>query len=410
MPDGISIHPDIGGVADIDACIRQTHDEYARSRAVAVLHNHALMNLRFQLRDVLEREVAPEFAKAHGRRPQDGGEIAAAMQDNAFFRFYSAIRYNAQEMGSLSRQPAIERALPEMIAVARDAARRNPAGGSLRLDPDLEIPRYVTALDVHLAPGCYYSEYTEDDVAQGALLGATLASLTGSSRVNRARNFAGIGESIGYWLRQAYPDFRPRRVLDLGTQSGNNLLAYRSHFPGIELYGIDVGAPCLRYGHAKAEHAGIAVHFSQQNAEATDFPDGYFDLIVSSFFFHEVSPPATRRIIAECHRLLAPGGILCSEELPPHKSCDPFLNFAFDWDSKNNNEPFYAAYRALDPTELCVGGGFPRAGCFEITVPDITTFDMARYPDFLSGGLAAPPHGRGGWFLFGARKATEDGA
>jgi SAM-dependent methyltransferase len=407
MPDSISIHSETNGLPDIDGFIRQTHDEHARSRAVAVLHNHALMNLRFQVRDVYEQSVAPEFEKTHGRPAKDGREIADAIADNSFFRFYSAIRYNAQEMGPLSRQPAIERALPAMIEVAREAARLNPAGGSLRLDPELKIPRYVTALDVHLAPGCYHTEYTEDDVAQGALLGAALSGLVGAGRVNRVRNFAGIGESIGYWLKHRYPDFKPRRVLDIGTQSGNNLMAYRSHFPEIELHGIDVAAPCLRYGHAKAEHAGIPVHFSQQNAEATDYPDGYFDLIVSSFFFHELSPQATRNIMKECNRLLAPGGILASEELPPHKACDPFLNFAFDWDTKNNNEPFYATYRSQDPTELCVEGGFPRDGAFEIVIPDITSFDMTRYPAFLNGETESPPHGRGGWFVFGARKALE---
>jgi ubiquinone/menaquinone biosynthesis C-methylase UbiE len=405
MPDSL-ISPSGSEIADIDGLIQQTHDEHARTRAVAVLHNHALMNLRFQQRDVLERDAGPAFEKEHGHAPRDGREIAAAMENHPFYRFYSAIRYNAQEMGPLSRIAAVERALPEMIAVGRDAARLNPAGGSLRLNPDLEIPRYVSALDVHLAPGCYYSEYTEDDVVQGALLGAALSGLVGKGRVNKARNFAGIGESIGYWLKQRYPDFKPRRVLDLGTQSGNNLFAYRNHFPEIELYGIDVAAPCLRYGHAKAEHAGIPVHFSQQNAEATDFPDGYFDLIVSSFFFHELSLSATRKILKEAHRLLSPGGIFASMELPPHKSCDPFLNFAFDWDTKNNNEPFYATYRAQDPTALLVEGGFPRDAAFEITIPDVTTFDMTRYPEFLKGALTAPRHGGGGWFIFGSRKAS----
>jgi SAM-dependent methyltransferase len=405
MPDSM-IPGSAGQIPDIDSLLHQTHDEHARTRAVAVLHNHALMNLRFQVRDVFEKTVAPEFEKKHGRSVKDGREIADAMEDNQFFRFYSAIRYNAQEMGPLSRQSAVERALPGMIEIAREAVRQNPAGGSLTLNPDLEIPRYVSALDVHLAPGCYYSEFTEDDVAQGALLGATLSGTAGAGRVNRVRNFAGIGESIGYWLTQKYPDFRPLRVLDLGTQSGNNLFAYRNHFPEIELYGIDVGAPCLRYGYAKAQGMGIPVHFSQQNAEATNFPDGYFDLIVSSFFFHEISLPGTKRILKECHRLLSPGGIMANMELPPHKACDPFLNFAFDWDTKNNNEPFYATYRAQDPTELCAEAGFPKEASFELRVPDITSFDMQKYPEFLHGNLEAPPHGRGGWFIFGSRKAA----
>ena len=40
-----------------------------------------------------------------------------------------------------------------------------------------------------------------------------------------------------------------------------------------------------------------------------------------------------------------------------------------------------------------------------MTVPDITSFEMDKYPDFLRGEVEAPPHGRGGWYIFGARKA-----
>ncbi len=389
---------------DIDSLLAPTHDEYARQRAVAVLHSHALLNLRFEVARTYERNIKPGIEKAKGSVPRHGRDIARAIKDDHFFKFYSAIRYNAQEMGPLSRQAAVERALPAMIEVALEAARRNSAGGTLRLDPDLAIPTYVTALDVHLSPGCYHSEFTKDDVAQGVLLGRGLSGNAGAARINRQRNFSGVGESTAYWLKQKYPDFRPLRILDMATQSGANLIAYPLAFAGAEAYGVDVAAPGLRYGHAKAEHQGVPIHFSQQNAEKTDFADGYFDLVVSSFFLHETSAAAVRRIMAETHRLLAPGGVLAFMELPPHKACDPFLNFTFDWDTRFNNEPFYATYRAMDPTELCVAAGYPRESAFEITVPDVTSFDMAQYPAFLRGEVEAPPHGRGGWYIFGARK------
>jgi ubiquinone/menaquinone biosynthesis C-methylase UbiE len=389
---------------DIDSLLKPTHDEYSRQRAVAVLHSHAVLNLRFDVRKTYEANVKPRFEKEHGREPKDGHEIAQAIKDDHFFKFYSAIRYNAQEMGPLARQPAVERALPGMIEVARTAARTNPAGGSLRLDPNFEVPRYATQLDTHLSPGGFHSEFTEDDVAQGVLLGRGLSSSSGKNRIVKTRNFSGVGDSIAYWIKQKYPNFKPRRILDMATQAGANLLAYPRAFPGAEAFGIDTAAPGLRYGHAKAEFEGVPVHFSQQNAEKTDFEDGYFDLIVSSFFLHEVPVAATRKILAETYRLLAPGGILAFMELPPHKSCDSFLNFTFDWDTRYNNEPFYASYRSQDPTELAVAAGYPREATFEITVPDVTSFDMDRYPAFLRGEVEAPPHGRGGWYIFGGRK------
>lgn len=391
---------------DIDSFLQPSHDEYARRRAVATIHAHALLNLRFELRRPYELSVLPRFEREHARGPRDGAEVARAMEAETCYRFYSSIRYNAQEMNAHARQPILERALPQMIEVARAAAARNPAGGSLSLNPALPIPRYVSELDVHLLPGGTHSEFAPDDVAQGAMLGVGLSTNAGQGRIHQSRNFAGIGASIAFWLQQKYPDFRPRRVLDMGTTWGANLFAYTQAFGGCEAYGIDVAAPGLRYGHAKAAHAGIPVHFSQQNAEQTSFSDGFFDLIVSSFFLHEVPLAATRRILAETHRLLAPGGILAFMELPPHKSCDAFLNFAYDWDTRNNNEPFYAQYRAQDPTELTVAAGYPPTESFEVTIPDVTTYDMSLYPRFLRGELAAPAHGRGGWFIFGSRKRT----
>lgn len=389
---------------DIDSLLKPSHDEYSRQRAVAVLHNYALLNLRFDVAHTYERNVKPRFEAAHGRPPKNGREIARAIRNDHFFKFYSTIRYNAQEMVPLSRQPVVERALPEMIEVARRAAAQNPAGGSLELDPELPIPRYVSQLDTHLAPGSYHSEFTADDVSQGVLLGRGLSGTSGARRITRTRNFGGVGDSIAYWLTKTRPDFKPRRVLDMATQSGANLLAYPRMYPGCQAYGIDVAAPGLRYGHAKAEFEGVPVHFSQQNAERTRFADGYFDLVVSSFFLHEVPLAAARRVLAETYRLLAPGGVLAFMELPPHKSCDPFLNFTFDWDTRFNNEPFYEKYRAQDPTEMVVAAGFDREAAFELTIPDVTGFDMEKYPDFLRGEVEAPPHGRGGWYIFGARK------
>lgn len=385
---------------NIDTLFQQTHDEYVRTRYIATLHNHALMNVRFKVRDTYEKDVRPEFERAHGRSPETGVEISKAIEKNLFYRTYSSVRYNAQEMLSQSKVPAVERKLPEMIEVAREVANENPTGGTLRTNPDLEIPRYVTALDVHLIPGGYHAEHTEDDVAQGVLLGVKHAGPV----INPGRDFGSVGYSVSAWLKHMYPDFKPKSLLDMGTQGGSNLMAYAKEFPGMELYGIDIAGPSLRYGHAKAELAGVKMHLSQQNAADVDFEDESFDLVVSSFFFHEIPVPITKQIIAEAHRVLKPGGMMINIELPPHKSCEPFLNFMFDWDTKHNNEPNYRSFRSQDPTQLLAGAGFPEADSFETVIPEVATYPMDRYADCVEGRIEPPLHGRGGWFIFGGRK------
>jgi ubiquinone/menaquinone biosynthesis C-methylase UbiE len=318
------------------------------------------------------------------------------------YRFYSTLRYNVQEMCYLSVQPAVERALPGMIGLARELAERNPAGGSLRLNPWLQIPRYVTALDTHLAPGWSHAEHTADDVAQGAVVSFGGKVFTGQHPYRKRQGV--VAESIAYWIKATRPEFAPRRLLDMGTTSGKNLLPYKTAFPDAEAHGIDVGAPVLRYGHALAEHEGLPVHFSQQNAEATDFPDGHFDLIVSSFFLHEIPLKATRNVLRECYRLLAPGGLMVHMELPDEVSVSAYENFFWNWDTANNNEPFYTQFREQDPYVLCTDAGFRRERCFKGLIPDVATFGAERYQRFLHGEIPAPPHGSGGWFVFGASR------
>ena len=42
-------------------------------------------------------------------------------------------------------------------------ATESRCGGSLRLDPDLKVPRYHTAVDIHCQPGGYHSEFADED-------------------------------------------------------------------------------------------------------------------------------------------------------------------------------------------------------------------------------------------------------
>ena len=387
---------------DIEALYRPSHDERARQNAVSQLRRHAIIEMRRAMQDDYDRRIEPAL-KEKGETPGSWKEIEAAMRTEASYRFYSSVRYNVQEMCYLSVQPAIERALPEMIDLARDLALRCPAGGSLALDPDLELPRHTRALDVHLTPGWVYAEHTEDDVAQGAVVAFGGKVFTGQHPYRRNRG--AVAESIAHWVGQAFPGLQPGRILDIGTTSGGNLFPYLAAFPSAEAHGIDVSAPVLRYGHALAQQAGLPVHFSQQNAERTDFPDEHFDLIVSSFFFHEIPLRSTRLILRECHRLLRPGGLMVHMELPDEASVGDYENFFWNWDTRNNNEPWYTAYREQDPLALCTAAGFEPDRSFKGLIPDFRGFGAERYARFVSGELEAPAHGAGGWFVFGARKA-----
>jgi SAM-dependent methyltransferase len=102
------------------------------------------------------------------------------------------------------------------------------------------------------------------------------------------------------------------------------------------------------------------VHFSQQDATRTDFPDGHFDLVCSSILFHETSREALPAILRECYRLLAPGGMAVHGDLPPFWAMDEFNQFMLDCETYYNNEPYWGAMREVDQIAESVKAGFDR--------------------------------------------------
>lgn len=388
---------------DFDALAPPSHDEQSRQAFVSALRKRIMVDMAADMRRVYERDVAPAYQARRGREPKDGREVRRAMLANPYFRAWSALRYSAQEMTWWSVMPQVERHLPQLVAAARRAAAR-PARGSLRLDPQLEIPRDVSALDIHLMPGCFHTEHGEDDVAQGAVYTLGTAVFGGALKL-RADRRTGVAASIANWLRVRRPDFRPTALLDLGCSTGSNLFPYLPVFPGLVGYGVDVGAPMLRYAHARAQSLGLEVHFSQQNAGSLDFPDGSFDVVCSSFFLHEQPVKATRRILREAFRVLRPGGVMVHMELPPASEVDPYYNFYLDWDAYYNNEPHYAAFRSLDFPKEVARAGFAPERYFQTRIPNWGTLPEVEFEACARGERPAPPHGNGAsWFVFGAWK------
>ncbi len=392
-------------IPSIDGIPTATHDEEARQMYVSHLRKLVMADLPADMRKVYDTVVEPVERSKTGQAPKDARAVRKAMQPVTFYRMWSSLRYNAQEMTWHSVEDEVERALPDLIAVANQAAEQSPAGGSLRLNPDLEIPKAVSALDIHLMPGCFHTEFVDKDVSVGAIYAHGTKVFSGALRMARNPGKGGVADSIGHYLKLKYPNFKPKRILDLGCTIGSNLLPYRHAFSDAELYGIDVGAPVLRYGHARAEAQGIPVHYSQQNAETTDFEDGFFDLIVSSFFFHEIAVPSTKKILKETYRLLAAGGVTIHMELPPSSEVDPYYNFFLDWDAYHNHEPHYAAFRQQDPTALLTEAGFAPKTCGLVRIPDRGGVSDKEFEAFARGEAEAPQHKNfSSYYLFGASK------
>ncbi|MCC7413762.1 MAG: class I SAM-dependent methyltransferase [Gammaproteobacteria bacterium] len=375
---------------------KPSHDEAARQEFVRSFKEYLVKHVHPGNRLVYERKVKPQFESSNGRAPRDRFEVRDVMTGEPYYRMFSTLLRTSQEMMWSSCQLPVQRNLGKLIKRARKHANGN--GGTLELDPALAIPKYHTAVDIHCQPGGYHTEYTADDVAQGAIYdrGVHVYAMGQMGPYN-----SDMGDSVIAWLEAHHPALEPSRILDMGCSVGHSTVPYTRAFPKAQVHAIDVAAPMLRHAHARARALGASIHFSQQNAERTNFPDGHFDLIVSHILLHETSQKAIRAIMKECHRLLRPGGLMVHAETPPYAGMDAFDAFMLDWDTRNNNEPFWARSHEIDLKKLAAGAGFDPANAFETFAPSAFQQARARRSHVFQGGDFG---GGGSWFLFGAAK------
>ena len=366
---------------------RRNHDEQARQDFVGALRGHLSGRLMPGAYQVYEARVEPAFKTRHGRPPADHEEIRQAMTQDPFYQFWSAMQRRSQELLWESVIDPTERQLPELIERAKVLGKRarHRRRGSLRLDPSLEIPRYHSAVDIHLQPGGYHTDFVADDVAAGVVYDKGINLYMGGA-LGPENNL--MGDTLVAYLREKHPRFEPKRILDLGCAIGNSTVVWARAFPHARVHGIDVGAPVLRYAHARAEALGAAIDYSQQNAERTDFADGSFDLIVSHIVLHETSKTALPRILGESRRLLSSGGLMLHLEIPRGKT--DIEKFMHNWESYNNNETFCRYMTGIDLKAEAMKGGF---AADEVTVdefvPKLNASQMNYTENFFWKILAA---------------------
>lgn len=375
---------------------KTTHDEEARQEFVRSYKKYLVGHVHGGNREVYEKKLVPEFRKEHGRAPENRQEVAGLMETDPYYRMFSALLRNSQEMMWSSCQMPVQRDLQKINTKVSKTTGKT--GGSLKLDSKLEIPRYHRAVDIHCQPGGYHTEYTEDDAAAGAIYdrGVHIYAMGQMGPTN-----ADMGDSVIMWLKERRPDLKPVRILDLGCSVGHSTVPYTKAFPDAEIYAVDVGAPMLRYAHARAEALGAKIHFSQQNAEKLNFRNNYFDVIVSHILLHETSEKALKNIYNECFRLLKKGGVMLHVETPPYQGMEPFDEFMLDWDTRNNNEPFWRRSHEFDHGAICRKAGFAEGADFQGLMPSaFQVADQDRSHVFQGGDFG----GGGFWYAYGAQK------
>lgn len=338
----------IAGQHQHDMMMDVNHDELAYQLFVQSYIQDINFRLHGGLKPLCDTEGTPASMK-------QVVEQRRRILKHPYGQMWSSLRRIAREFTCEAVGPSVERQLPDLIEKAGKYRSSNRKIGSLQLDPDVKAPRYNTEIEIHCKPGGYHTELTADDVFAGAEYDRTTylntAGLLGPV-MDR------LGKDVAQWVKRSHPQLKPRRILEMGCTIGQSTVAWVDEYPDAEVYGIDVAAPCLRYGHARAEALGRRIHFSQQDAERTRFPDNHFDIVASHAMIHETSTAALHNIFAESLRILKPGGLMVHNDGTPFRDLTPLERVVPDWDTHFNAEPFISKMRASDLTEWAVEAGW----------------------------------------------------
>jgi len=219
--------------------------------------------------------------------------------------------------------------------------------GSLEYDPEFPMPDYAK-VQIHIQPKGYVGD-----------------ELAGLFYDCGTQIFFGGGNAGDLWHRQLAErttlpeDGKVDRILEIGCSVGQLSCELKKRIPDAEVWGTDISAPMVRYAHWRAIEQDMDVHFSQMAAEALEFSDNRFDLVVAHILFHEIPRPVIEKTLKEAFRVLRPGGTFvlwdfatATEEKNGYGGLHGLM------DSADNGEPYAPGFVTMGVEDTIKSTGF----------------------------------------------------
>lgn len=291
-------------------------------------------------------------------KPGQEDAVVKALYEDDIYQTLSSLKYIGQtRMWSAISSSVLDNA----EKMSRDFERLSDPSttiGSLKLNPEADLPDEFKKVHVHLQPGGYLTDLADNDVLAGAYYEEGGALYSQGQSVGTRESKA---ECLMRFLRQWKPDFTPGHILDMGCSVGASSVPYALEYPEADVHAIDIAPAMLRYAHARAESIGAKVHFSQQDVTGTEFEDESFDLIVSHNAMHEMSAETQQAMFNESYRMLKPGGICLHQDLPlDYSKLDTFEKVELSYDKWFNGELYWRDYAESDCASMFEKAGFDK--------------------------------------------------
>jgi ubiquinone/menaquinone biosynthesis C-methylase UbiE len=374
------------------------HDERARYNFLANLNRFVSTVIAPGNKTAYDQRVEPAFKKENGRTFNDRFEVGEAMKKDPVYQMWAALRRSTMEMRQQNGRATVLRQASEL---ANKTAEQLKLHNNLQLKEGFVVPPYLTHVDNHLMPGSYHTAYFKGDVANAANYDSGLFVTSGGMLGSLTD---GGGRAIAKWVKETYPDFKPKRILDIGCGLGHNMLPIAEAFPDAMVVGIDAGAPMLRYGAARANALGIKnVKFIQADAASMkEFEDGDFDWVQTTMFLHETGGKSIHKIFKEINRVLKSKGLNLHIEQPQYTpEMSMYEQFMRDWDAYYNAEPYWGHMHDLEPIDLMEEAGVPKENFMQVGVKAVNDLDKKKQDGNIKEDYGRSPI----WNVFGGWKS-----
>lgn len=106
---------------------------------------------------------------------------------------------------------------------------------------------------------------------------------------------------------------RGAKVLDVAC--GTGVVAVTAARSGAQVKALDLSPVLLERARWNADTAGVAIEFTEGDAEALPYPDASFDIVLSQY--GHMFAPRPEVVVAEMLRVLKPGGRIAFSTWPP---------------------------------------------------------------------------------------------
>ena len=101
-----------------------------------------------------------------------------------------------------------------------------------------------------------------------------------------------------------------QKVLDVGCGTATLTIALKKSCPEAAVHGLDGDGKILSIARKKIQRENVEVFLEQGFSNSLPYESGSFDCVVSSLFFHHLTPENKKETLREIWRVLKPNGDL----------------------------------------------------------------------------------------------------